>query len=96
MPVRGGGKNKGGWLRGALVLLLGSIIGTLVGQIAGSFLSPGPWRDAFLKGATVGMREPVKLDLSVLQLVLGLTLCVNPLTVAGFLLTALILVKLPR
>jgi hypothetical protein len=79
-----------------LVLLLGTIIGTLVGQIAGSFLSPGPWRDAFLKGATVGMREPMKLDLSVLQLAFGLTLSVNPLTVVGFLVALLVLVKLSR
>lgn len=87
---------RGGWVRWALVLFLGSIIGTLLGQIVGSLLKPGFLRDALLKGATVGLKEPLNLDLSVLQVAFGLTLSVNPLTLVGFLVALFSLMKFSR
>lgn len=87
---------KGGWGRSALALLLGTVIGTLTGQILGAFMSPGPWRDIFLKGASVGLRKPLELDLAVLQVAFGITLSVNPLTLAGFLLAGFMVLRFSR
>ena len=87
---------KGGWGRAAATLLLGTVIGTLAGQVAGAFMRPGTLREMFLKGARIGVVEPLKVDLAVFQLAFGFTLSVNPLTVAGFLLSALIVYRFSR
>jgi hypothetical protein len=87
---------KGGWGRSALALLLGTVIGTLAGQILGAFLAPGPWREMFLKGASVGLRDPLRLDLAVFQVAFGLTLSVNPFTIVGFLLALLLVFRFSR
>lgn len=87
---------KLGWLGVTLVLLLGSVIGTVLGQIVGLLLSPGTLRDLFFEGVSIGLKEPLHLDLSALQLVFGLTLSVNPLTLVGLLLAVWLVFKFKR
>ncbi len=82
---------KVGWLGTLLILLLGAVLGTLLGQIVGLLLPSGPGHDLFFKGVSIGLKEPLHLDLSALQVVFGVTVSVNPLTLAG-LLVALYLV----
>ena len=76
---------KVGWFGGVLIILLGAVIGTLLGQIVGLLLPTGPAHDLFFKGVSIGLKEPLHLDLSVLQVVFGITLSVNPLTLVGLL-----------
>jgi hypothetical protein len=87
---------KLGWLGAFLVLLLGTVIGTILGQVVGLLLPTGAWHDVFFKGVSIGLKEPLHLDLSVVQVVLGLTLSVNPLTLVGLLLAILLVVKFSR
>ena len=84
---------KLGWFGALLVLLLGTVIGTILGQVVGLLLPTGVWHDIFFKGVSIGLKEPIHLDLSVLQVIFGLTLSVNPLTLAGLLLGILLVVK---
>ena len=87
---------KLGWFGGFLVLLLGAVIGTLLGQIVGLLLPQGPVHDLFFKGVSVGLHKPIELDLAVLQVVFGITLSVNPLTLLGLLLGIYLVVKFKK
>jgi hypothetical protein len=87
---------KLGWFGAFLVLLMGTVIGTLLGQVVGMVLPSGAWRDVFFKGVSIGLKEPLHLDLSVLQVVFGLTLSVNPLTLVGLLIAIALVVKFSK
>lgn len=84
---------KVGWFGALLIVLLGAVIGTLLGQIVGLLLPSGPVHDLFFKGVAIGFKEPVHLDLSVLQVIFGVTLSVNPLTLVGLLLAIYLVVR---
>lgn len=87
---------KVGWLGGLLVVVLGTVIGTLLGQVVGLLLPAGAAHDLFFKGITFGLKEPLHLDLAAIQLVFGLTLSVNPLTVVGLLLALFLVIRFAK
>ncbi len=87
---------KLGWFGAFLVLLLGAVIGTILGQVVGLLLPSGVLHDLFFKGVSIGFKQPVHLDLSFLQIVFGLTLSVNPLTLLGLLLGIYIVVRFSK
>ena len=87
---------KLGWFGGFLVLLFGAVIGTLLGQIVGMLLPEGAVHDLFFKGVSVGLHKPMDLDLAVLQVVFGITLAVNPITLVGLLLGIYLVVKFKK
>lgn len=87
---------KLGWFGAFMVLLLGAVIGTLLGQVVGLFLPTGSVHDIFFKGVSIGLKDPLHLDLSVVQVVFGLTLSVNPLTLVGILLGIYLVVKFSK
>jgi phage shock protein PspC (stress-responsive transcriptional regulator) len=87
---------KLGWFGAFLALLLGAVIGTLLGQVVGLLLPTGAAHDLFFKGVSIGLKEPLHLDLSVVQVVFGLTLSVNPLTLVGLLLAIYLVVKFSK
>lgn len=84
---------KVGWFGGILIILLGTVIGTLLGQIVGLLLPGGAAHDIFFKGVSIGFKEPVHLDLSVIQVIFGITLSVNPLTLVGLLLAIYLVMR---
>ena len=77
-----------------LVLLFGGVIGSFLGELAGSLLSPGWLQNLLTKGPTVGLTSPATLDLRFLSISLGLTLKVNLVAVLGLILAAFALRKL--
>jgi len=87
---------KRGWWSAFLVLLLTAVIGTLLGQVVGILLPSGVLHDLFFKGVSVGLKQPLHLDLSVLQVVFGLTLSVNPLTILGLLIGIYLVVRFTK
>ena len=87
---------KLGWFGAFMALLLGAVIGTLLGQVVGLLLPSGAVHDLFFKGVSIGLKEPLHLDLSVVQVVFGLTLSVNPLTLVGLLLAIYLVVKFSK
>jgi hypothetical protein len=84
---------KLGWFGALMILLVGAVIGTLLGQVVGMLLPGGAAHDLFFKGVSIGLKEPLHLDLSVLQVIFGITLSVNPLTLVGLLLAIYLVVK---
>lgn len=87
---------KLGWFGAVLVLLLGAVIGTILGQVVGILLPAGALHEIFFKGVSIGIKEPLHLDLSVLQVVFGITLSVNPLTLLGLLLGIFLVVRFSK
>ncbi|MEJ2366798.1 MAG: DUF4321 domain-containing protein [Acidobacteriota bacterium] len=87
---------KTGWFAAFLILLLGAVLGTLLGQIVGILLPSGSAHDLFFKGVSIGLTKPLHLDLSVLQIVFGFTLSVNPLTLLGLLIAAWVVIRFGR
>jgi phage shock protein PspC (stress-responsive transcriptional regulator) len=84
---------KLGWFGALMILLVGAVIGTLLGQVVGMLLPGGAAHELFFKGVSIGLKEPLHLDLSVLQVIFGITLSVNPLTLVGLLLAIYLVVK---
>jgi uncharacterized membrane protein len=84
---------KLGWFGAFMVILLGAVIGTILGQVVGLLLPSGAFHEIFFKGVSIGLKDPLHLDLSVLQVVFGITLSVNPLTLVGLLLAIVLVVK---
>lgn len=77
-----------------LVLLIGLIVGSFLGELFGALLPSGFWKTLLTAGPTVGLTRPATLDLDFLSFTLGLTLKVNLLAVVGVVLAAIALRKL--
>ena len=77
-----------------LVLLVGGVIGSFLGELAGSLLPEGWFQSLLSRGPTVGLKNPATLDLQFLSISLGLALKVNLAAVLGLILAALVLRKL--
>jgi hypothetical protein len=87
---------KWNWLTALFVLVLAAVTGTILGQVVGMLLPSGAWHDVFFKGVSIGLKSPIHLDLSVLEVVFGITLTVNPLTLVGLLLGIFIVVRFTK
>lgn len=87
-----GGQRRVGFI--ILVLLVGAVIGSFLGELAGSFLPQGWLQILLTRGPTVGLTSPATLDLHFLSVSLGLTLKVNLVALLGLILAAIILRKL--
>ena len=77
-----------------LILLVGAVIGSFLGEMASTLLSPGWLQSLLTKGPTVGLKTPATLDLQFLSVSLGLALKVNLAALLGLILAALILRRL--
>jgi hypothetical protein len=66
----------------AMVLLLGAIFGTVLGELIGLVLPEGVVKQFFLKGPTLGF-DPAKLDLVLFSITLGLAFKVNVVGAIG-------------
>jgi hypothetical protein len=77
-----------------LVVIAGLVIGSLLGELAGSFLPDGRVQDLFMRGPTIGLTSPVTFDLRFLSFTFGLALKVNLVGVLGVVLAALTLRRL--
>ena len=77
-----------------LVVIAGLVIGSLLGELVGSFLPSGRVQDLFMRGPTIGLTSPVTLDLRFLSFTFGLALKVNLVGVLGIVLAALTLRRL--
>ena len=77
-----------------LILLVGAVIGSFLGELASSFLSTSWLQSLLTTGPTVGLKTPATLDLQFLSVSLGLALKVNLAGLLGLILAALILRRL--
>lgn len=77
-----------------LVLLVGGVIGSFLGELAGTLLPQGWLQNLLTKGPTVGLTSPATLDLQFFSISLGLAIKVNLVAVLGLILAAVVLRKL--
>lgn len=69
----------------ALILLTGLFCGSVLGDLAGRVVPAGPVKSIFFESVGIGLKEPLKLDLSFMSLVLGGVLRVNFFSLLGLL-----------
>ncbi len=67
-------------------VIIGGLFGGVLGEILKSFSPEGPLRDLFLKGYTLGLDPPFKLNLVLISLTLGFTFKLNLLSLLGIIL----------
>lgn len=73
-----------------LIILLGAIVGSAFGRLVGWVVPEGPVKTFFFKTVALGF-NPFTIDLSVIQLTLGLMLRINILSIVGVMIMAYIL-----
>jgi len=82
-----------GLFKGLVILVVGALLGTMVGELLAAYLPPGAVKDFLLKNITFGL-EPTTLNLHILTFTIGLMLKINVLTVVGVIGAGIILYKL--
>ncbi len=82
-----------GILKGFIIVVVGALLGTMVGELVGGFLPAGGFKDFLLKAITFGL-DPAVLNLHILTLTFGLVIKINVMTVVGVIGAALLLRKL--
>jgi hypothetical protein len=80
-------------LKGFIIVVIGALLGTMVGELLGAYLPDGAVKNFFLKSIRFGL-EPATLDLHILTLTFGLLLKINVLTVIGVIAAGLLLYRL--
>jgi hypothetical protein len=80
-------------LKGFLIVVIGALLGTMVGELLGAYLPQGAVKNFFLKSITFGL-EPASLNLHILVLTFGLLLKINVVTVIGIIGAGLLLFRL--
>lgn len=69
----------------ALVLFTGLFCGSVFGDLVGRIVPAGAVKSIFFDSVGIGLKEPLKLDLSFISLVLGGILRVNFFSLLGLL-----------
>ena len=75
----------------ALLLIIGSVIGSVLGDALNAILPPGVVKQFFLRHLVDFSFGPATLDFNVLSLTLGFTLNINIVGVLGILVLAYLL-----
>lgn len=76
-----------------IILIIGALLGSVIGEAIGVFFKEGIINDMFVKGITPGLKTAT-LDLYVISLTFGFTIKLNLASVIGILCAALLVRKL--
>ncbi len=93
-PAERGGqalaKKPGGTTAFLVIIILGALIGTALGELV-AYLFPGGILDRiFSQGITPGLQPPATLDLKIFSLTLGFSVKINLASLVGLMLGAYI------
>jgi len=77
-----------------LIVLVGLIVGSLLGELAAGLLPSGMVRDVLTRGPQIGLTPPATLDLRFMAVTFGAMVKINVVGVVGILLAVLILRRL--
>ncbi|MGD8717674.1 MAG: DUF4321 domain-containing protein [Candidatus Zixiibacteriota bacterium] len=80
-------------LKGFIIVVIGALLGTMVGELLGAYLPDGAVKNFFIKSITFGL-DPATLNLHILALTFGLVLKINVVTIIGIIGAGLILFRL--
>lgn len=73
-----------------VIILLGGVVGTVLGDVIGLILPEGVVKEFFLKSASFGI-GPIPLNLQVISLTFGFALHINIIGILGILIIAYLL-----
>lgn len=76
-------KRQSNWPILLLVLFLGLMLGTILGELGARLLPAGSLHDFFAANVEVGVPGPMEVDLAAMRLILGFALRINILGVLG-------------
>ena len=80
-------------IKGLIIIVVGALLGTMVGELLGGILPVGGFKEFLLKAITFGL-DPTTLNLHILTFTIGLIIKINVMTVIGVIGAALLLRKL--
>jgi hypothetical protein len=81
-------KKPGGTAAFLVIIILGALIGTVIGEILGSLWPGGILERIFGRGITPGLHPPASLDLKIVTLTFGFTVRINLASLLGLLVGA--------
>ncbi|MEK6645120.1 MAG: DUF4321 domain-containing protein [Candidatus Firestonebacteria bacterium] len=87
------GESRGIWVY-VIILVIGALFGTVLGEAIGAITPQGPIRDFFIKSIGPGLNPAPTLDLIVLTITLGFTIKLNVCSVIGILVGGLLIRKI--
>lgn len=79
-----------------LILLTGLFCGSVFGDLTGRIVPAGPVKSIFFDSVGIGLKEPLKLDLSFISLVLGGVLRVNFFSLLGLLVASIFAYRIKK
>lgn len=88
-----GGGSRGLWFY-VVVLIIGALMGTVMGEVIAVYAQTGLVHDVFVKGVDFGLAHPLNLDLKVFNLTFGATVKLNLASVLGMILAAFLVRKI--
>lgn len=77
-----------------VVMIIGALMGTVLGEVVGVYAQSGVIHDIFVKGVDFGLAQPFNLDLKVFTLTFGASVKLNLASVLGMVLAALLVRKI--
>lgn len=77
-----------------IVLFAGLFVGSLFGDLVGRFFSDSFFKRLFFESVSIGIKEPLKLDLSFFYIVLGGVLKINFFSLLGLLVASIFASKI--
>lgn len=86
-------KEKGNVWFYVIVLVVGALLGTALGEAIGAFFPEGPIHDFFVRGISPGL-EIQTLNLVILTITFGFTIKLNVASVIGMVVSALLLKRI--
>lgn len=72
-----------------IIIVVGALVGTAIGEAIGAFWKEGPVHDFFVNGINPGL-PTATLDLKVISLTFGFTIRLNISSVLGIILSAIL------
>jgi len=73
----------------ALILFTGLFCGSVFGDLVARIVPAGPVKSIFFESVGIGLKDPLKLDLSFISLVFGGVLRVNFFSLLGLLIASI-------
>ncbi|MCX7831030.1 MAG: DUF4321 domain-containing protein [Acidobacteria bacterium] len=79
-----------------IVLFCGLFVGSLFGDLASRFLPDGFIKKLFFETVAIGIKEPLKLDLSFFYIVFGGVLKINFFSLLGLLIASIFAYRIKK
>ena len=79
-----------------LFLFIGLFCGSLFGDLVSRLVPQGPIKRIFFESVAIGLKDPLKLDLSFFSFVLGTTLSINFFSLLGLLIAAIFAYRMKK